>query len=57
VTGKIVAVTKLQGNGSFELAVSLIDPEYFENEKRYGVGITVQEASRILAEGVIVRIV
>jgi hypothetical protein len=56
MTGKIITVTKLPTKDNFELAVSFIDSKYFENEKKLGNRITIQEASKILAEGIITRV-
>ncbi|MEI9919747.1 MAG: hypothetical protein WDO14_13250 [Bacteroidota bacterium] len=56
MTGKVIAVTRLSTNEKFELAVSFIEPKYFENEKKIGSRITIQEASEILAEGIVTRV-
>lgn len=55
MTGEVTGVTELQQSGNFELEVSFIDPRYFENEKKIGNRITIQEASKVLAEGIITR--
>ena len=56
MSGKVMTVTKLQTAKKFELAVSFIDSKYFENEKKIGNKITIQEASKILAEGIVTKI-
>jgi hypothetical protein len=56
MTGRIITVTKLSTSDGFELAVSFIDSKYFENEKKIGNRIAIQEASKVLAEGVITRV-
>jgi hypothetical protein len=56
MTGKVIAVTKSPTNEKFELAVAFIDSKYFENEKKIGNRITIQEASKILAEGIVTRV-
>ena len=56
MTGRITGVFKLYQNENFELEVSFIDPKYFEDKKKIGNRITIQEASKILAEGVITKV-
>jgi hypothetical protein len=54
MTGKVIEVTKPRQGGDYELSVSFIDPNYFTNE--IGKRITIQEASRVLAEGTITKV-
>lgn len=56
MTGKVIVVTKSPTNEKFELGISFIDSKYFEKERKIGNRITIQEASKILAEGIVTRV-
>lgn len=56
MTGSITGATRLPQSSEFEIEISFIDSKYFESEKKIGNRITIQEASKVLAEGIITRI-
>ncbi|HMR85488.1 MAG TPA: hypothetical protein PKE30_20225 [Niabella sp.] len=57
MSGRIKAIRKKRSDNEFEVEVSFIEPTFFEDEAIVGGKFTVREASRILGEGVVVKVV
>ncbi|BDD04756.1 hypothetical protein [Aureibacter tunicatorum] len=56
MSGKVLEVKKLVKQNFYELKVSFIEAKYFQNVADVGNKIKIQEASKILSEGVITSV-
>lgn len=54
MTGRIDSIEETDSNDKFKIKVSFIEPEYFVDVLKVGELFTIQEASRILAEGKVI---
>lgn len=55
MSGRVEEVIKIEEPSTFELQISFISPEYFANEIQVNAKFTLQEASKILANGVVLE--
>jgi hypothetical protein len=57
VSGKVLDVVKLSEKNMYEIEVNFIDSDYLKDEKKVGNRITIQEASKVLSEGLITNFI
>ncbi len=57
LSGRVIRVMKSHERDYFQVEVSFIDSNYIKSEIRIGNKITIQEASKVLSEGVITDII
>lgn len=57
MSGKIKTLRKLKSDKEFEIEVVFIEPDFFEKEAVVDGEFTIREASRILGEGIVTKVV
>jgi translation elongation factor EF-Tu-like GTPase len=57
MSGRIKTLNKVRSDKEFQVEVDFIEPAFFENEAVVGSKFTIREASRVLGEGVVTRLI
>ncbi|MEO0684144.1 MAG: hypothetical protein AAFY76_03615 [Cyanobacteria bacterium J06649_11] len=56
MSGRVYSVTDVSDPGFYEIKINFIDPDYFNGKAGIGKEIIIQESSRVLGIGIIIRL-